>query len=67
MWDTSNVIRTFYGGVIKRVISGVGTYIRVIYRGKEFCQYLIDETASTILLISGDKASEQYGFVKEEP
>lgn len=67
MWDTSNVIRTFYGGAIQRVISGVGTDIRVIYRGKEFCQYDIDVTASTILLISGDQSSEQYGFVKEEP
>ena len=67
MWDTSSVIRTFYGGIIQRVISGVGTGIQVIYYGKEFCQYDIDVTASTILLVSADKTSEQYGFVKEEP
>ena len=67
MWDTSNVIRFLYGGGINKVIDGTSTGIRVIYYGKEFCKYDSDETASTILLVSGDKASEQYGFVKEEP
>lgn len=67
MWDTSNVIRFLYGGTIKQIIDGAGTGNRVIYYGKEFREYDIDQSASTILLVSGDKASEQYGFVREEP